>query len=940
MAEWNGGMAIILRINSLLPSLLLAATIALPCIAQYNEVGTGSSSPEIRELAPKKQSKEAIAHADPAYVAEWEKRRWIYNSYRGNPTGTVSLILSIADLFILVFGILCLINLGIGFRDYSRENSISSNKKTATVITALACFALSIPLSSLTEENGFFLPGVFVYTGFLVSVLVLFLASGDSIARLKLGLALRYALFTWIGIIAFSLTPFFEKHFESYQNAFKLIWSNPNKALGYVELGDANSRAEQYGLAFAAYAKAMEVAPTNALAYLQRGQLYQHKNDPRALADFEKALELSPTGEFPRYLNSDGFIPGYRQGLVPEDYTTAHASNAAAKLLREGKYSEVLEFCKSAIAKDSKLKKKLSFYSASAQCALGAFKDAIKDYQASADVPENTLEYHRGLGLSYEGVGEHSSAIKTIEYFSEEPYSVALLAKFYKSTGKEELAFETEVKQVSASLNKVSESDAINIFTPRDLTRIPVANCWEAAANYDCMGMKEESLKIYSKLIQACPKNTELLIHRGDIYAALNQAKEALADFAQAISLGSSNDYAYAMRAKLLCELKNYKAALSDLDIAIKRNNKNPSWYYLRASALNALNDSKAAFSAVNEAIRLNDRRGSYFELRSKIQSKIGKQKESTADLKRAQELDPSKFYKSGQELSSTGAHGTAISELSKAIAMDPSNIEFRLARVSEMLAIKHFDDPLVDDGIAIVKLDSNNELGYAALGAGLIKKGIRPAAKMILQHALAINPNDERSLQYLGELNIELANYQEALSCYTKWISLDPKNELAYYQRGLANSRLQRHDGCIKDYTKAIELAEQLTPVAKLQESIKTSKTDSARLKEIASYYCARGMHYVQTNQDEKGLADYDHSLLLDPDSVTCLNNRGSFYRNRGKHELAIADLTRAIKLDPNYNLAYFNRKQSYRALGKNELADADERMESRCTRVEQHPF
>jgi tetratricopeptide (TPR) repeat protein len=86
------------------------------------------------------------------------------------------------------------------------------------------------------------------------------------------------------------------------------------------------------------------------------------------------------------------------------------------------------------------------------------------------------------------------------------------------------------------------------------------------------------------------------------------------------------------------------------------------------------------------------------------------------------------------------------------------------------------------------------------------------------------------------------------------------------------------------------------------------------ASANEVAKYYSAaiyfaRGLAHVQKGNANAAIAEFDKTIILDPDNANTFINRGSARSKKGARDAAIADYDKAISLDPNSGLAYNNR-------------------------------
>jgi tetratricopeptide (TPR) repeat protein len=97
---------------------------------------------------------------------------------------------------------------------------------------------------------------------------------------------------------------------------------------------------------------------------------------------------------------------------------------------------------------------------------------------------------------------------------------------------------------------------------------------------------------------------------------------------------------------------------------------------------------------------------------------------------------------------------------------------------------------------------------------------------------------------------------------------------------------------------------------------------------KDLAKAFVARGTAYAQTHDLDRGLADFDQAIRLDPDDAYAAGARGDLHLVKKDYEHAIADYTKAIAIEPNNAPALVGRAIVYVATGNadNAIADCDE--------------
>lgn len=129
----------------------------------------------------------------------------------------------------------------------------------------------------------------------------------------------------------------------------------------------------------------------------------------------------------------------------------------------------------------------------------------------------------------------------------------------------------------------------------------------------------------------------------------------------------------------------------------------------------------------------------------------------------------------------------------------------------------------------------------------------------------------------------------------YTKIVTLDPRDEVAYHNRGIIYTDKENYEAAIGDFTKSIAL----------------NQTDDQTYSARAYAFGQRknGDHDIQA-----ALADYSRAIQLNPQNAETYNRRGNFYSaSLGENDAAIKDFTKAIQLKPDYAEAYFNRGFAY---------------------------
>jgi tetratricopeptide (TPR) repeat protein len=124
------------------------------------------------------------------------------------------------------------------------------------------------------------------------------------------------------------------------------------------------------------------------------------------------------------------------------------------------------------------------------------------------------------------------------------------------------------------------------------------------------------------------------------------------------------------------------------------------------------------------------------------------------------------------------------------------------------------------------------------------------------------------------------------AIEACTSVIFLDPTNDGAFVNRGIAYRRRGDLKRALLDYDEAI----RLNPTA-------------------ADAFNNRGNAYWALNNFDRAIQDYDEAIRLNPQYAHAYNNRGVVFLEIGDPVRASADFDEAIECDRGYANAFRNR-------------------------------
>ncbi|MFE3606469.1 tetratricopeptide repeat protein [Streptomyces goshikiensis] len=203
-------------------------------------------------------------------------------------------------------------------------------------------------------------------------------------------------------------------------------------------------------------------------------------------------------------------------------------------------------------------------------------------------------------------------------------------------------------------------------------------------------------------------------------------------------------------------------------------------------------------------------------------------------------------------------------------------------------------------------------------------------------EHALALDPENERAHFGRGRTHQLTGRLDEAIADYTRAIELAPEDIMNVSYRGLAFHTAQRYEEAIADYDRSLELKPDyewalgsrgatFRVTGRYEEAI----ADFDRSLELRSDYewalTSRGATFLLMGRYEEALADFNRAVDLDPGSAWAHATRGAAFNSMGRYEEALADFDRAIELKPDYDWPLTCRGDVYRSLGRHEEAVAE---------------
>lgn len=144
--------------------------------------------------------------------------------------------------------------------------------------------------------------------------------------------------------------------------------------------------------------------------------------------------------------------------------------------------------------------------------------------------------------------------------------------------------------------------------------------------------------------------------------------------------------------------------------------------------------------------------------------------------------------------------------------------------------------------------------------------------------------------------------SYEEAFLAFNKATEMKPDDSLAWYNKGVALGKLERHAEALSAFNEAIDLK-----------------------RDYAYAWYNKGVALGKLGRHNEALAAYDEAIKLKPILAEAWNSKGVALGNLERDEEALSAIDKAIELDPDYANAWFNRACTRARMGDRDNALKD---------------
>lgn len=289
-----------------------------------------------------------------------------------------------------------------------------------------------------------------------------------------------------------------------------------------------------------------------------------------------------------------------------------------------------------------------------------------------------------------------------------------------------------------------------------------------------------ESLKLINVVLRKNPTYTPAYLLRAQIYRKLKRFEDAETDYYKALKLSPEFALTNYFRGKLFSSLQKYNQAISDFTRTIEKDATYAPAFLERGIVLTLINKHDRAIQDFEIALKAWPKWAATFTI-------FG------AYLNRGmQNIEKKRYY-------------AALSDLNRAIELNPKFAESYLNRGIAFQNLREFDKAILDYNYAI---HLEPEYAAAYYNRGHLFQTRKKSDLSIADYlsTVEIEPDHKQAHYRLGELYIKLKQFEKCIPHFAKVIELNPGNYWAYYWQALALEKTKNYRDAINSYIAFLE--------------------------------------------------------------------------------------------------------------------------------------
>ena len=449
------------------------------------------------------------------------------------------------------------------------------------------------------------------------------------------------------------------------------------------------------------------------------------------------------------------------------------------------------------------------------------------------------------------------------------------------------------------------------------------------AEKYYLLDDFNKAFVLYQQSLELDPGNATAYYRIAQILLNKEETENAIYNIQRAIKLDDDNKYFYLLLADIYSKQSNFSSAAETYELMIQKCEKVDE-YLFELAALHIYQGDYNKALGIYE--RIEDKFGINEQVIAQKQKLFLKQSDLESAIAEGQKLinaypgESRYVIMLAEILTSNNKSSEALPYLEDLIEREPEN-----ARALLMLA-DHYrkngdvvkSNEYLNDAFGISNLDIQPKI--QVLGGFIQKlpnKDIEETAIILGEKIIDAHPDDSRSYEINGDLNMRLGNDTTALKNYRLAIVLGTSNFNTWQNLLQIEVKLEKYKDAIADGEKALELFPNQAGVCwflgtaylvdedynAAVEILEQGKRLSSSNEELKSFFNAQlGDAYNNIEKYEKSDKSYEAALAFDPDNDHVLNNYSYFLSLRkDKLDLAKKMSTKLVEKNPE-NATYLD--------------------------------
>nr|WP_221471589.1 tetratricopeptide repeat protein [Amycolatopsis umgeniensis] len=525
------------------------------------------------------------------------------------------------------------------------------------------------------------------------------------------------------------------------------------------------------------YDRAIELNPTDAYAWSDRGNLFRNRGDwAEALEDLNRAVELDPIYAFSwRGRGSARAELGDLEGAMADldEAIRLQPEHAWAYTARSEVYEKLEEPRKAISELDIAIRLDPDYAWAISERArllagLGENDEALAEYRAAAALRPKAVYYLTELARFLGKNGDEDAASKifddAVRVDPGNPRAHAIRAGFHQLGGRHRLAID-------------GFTAALRIDPGYEWA------CYWRGRVHDELGDHQAALADFERASELAPEDAENRLRCGMSLVLMKKPSEALEALDRAIELEPADEWAYVWRALARRALDDDTAALAEIDIALAMRPELAYFNTARGDILADLDRHEEARAALDEGVRFGQDGGYARYRRARHRLLFGDHGGALSDVDSAlaDGYDVTGRVLRAEIHRRAGEYAEAIRELRELVALHPDDVDHRGNLAEALLFAGEPDEAMeVLRPVASETLWTRSLLALAWLKTGRTEEAERCFSEF-LEEAVAsskVDPHDwDARVQPLFYL-LALGRAEEAKRALTDVMAEGPPSE------------------------------------------------------------------------------------------------------------------------------------------------------------------